>query len=328
MNIAVLGGGSWATAIVKILTTTHDKVFWWVREKEIKESIENKGFNALYLRYCELDKGKIFISNNIHDIIAKADILFFVIPAAFLEISLSDVTKEELKEKKVVSVIKGIVPSCNKIVSNWFKEKYDLPLTSQAVISGPSHAEEIAAEKLTYLTCASHDKNFAEKIADIISCPFVKTVLSDDIEGIEYGAVMKNIYALAAGIAKGIGYGDNFIAVLIANAIQEMELFLEKIEPRNRDVKRLAYLGDLLVTAYSQHSRNRTFGQMIGQGYSVQSAQLEMKMIAEGYYSAKCIHEANLSCNSTLPIAEAVYNILYLNKDRKKEFQSLLSCFQ
>jgi len=328
MNIAVFGGGSWATAIIKILTTTHEHIFWWVREKEIKDSIEESGFNALYLRYCELDNKKITISNDIHRVINEADILFFVIPAAFLEVSLQNVTKEELKGKKIVSAIKGIVPSCNKIVSNFIKDKYDLPLTSQVVISGPSHAEEIAEEHLTYLTCGSHNEALAKEVADIISCPFVKTILSDDIEGIEYGAVMKNIYAMVAGIAFGCGYGDNFVAVLIANALQEMNTFLSKIAPRQRDVKRLVYLGDLLVTAYSQHSRNRTFGQMIGQGYSVQSAQLEMKMIAEGYYSAKSIHEANTQCNCDIPIAEAVYNILYLNKDIKREFAYLISKFK
>lgn len=328
MNIAVFGGGSWATAIIKILTTTHDHVFWWVREKEIKDSIEENGFNALYLRYCELDNKKITISNDIHWVIQKADYLFFVIPAAFLEVSLKDVTKEEFKDKKIISAIKGIVPSCHQIVSNFLRDKYSIPLTSQAVISGPSHAEEIAEEHLTYLTCGSHTEALAKEVADIISCSFVRTVLSDDIEGIEYGSVMKNIYAMAAGIAFGYGYGDNFVAVLISNALQEMERFLDKIAPRQRDLKRLVYLGDLLVTAYSQHSRNRTFGQMIGQGYSVQSAQLEMKMIAEGYYSAKSIHETNLKCNCEIPIAEAVYNILYLNHDIKKEFAHLITKFQ
>lgn len=328
MNIAVFGGGSWATAIVKILTTTHDKVYWWVREQEIKNSIQTNGYNTLYLSYCELDRSKIVISNDIHQIISEADILFFVIPAAFLEISLQEVTKDEFNNKRVVSAIKGIIPSCNKIVSNWFFDKYDLSPERQAVISGPSHAEEIASEKLTYLTCASHDILFAKQVSDIISCRFVKTVLSNDTEGIEYGAVMKNIYALAVGIAKGMGYGDNFIAVLIANATQEMEIFLGEIAPLRRDIKRLVYLGDLLVTAYSQHSRNRTFGQMIGQGYSVQSAQLEMKMIAEGYYSAKSIHISNEQHRVSLPIAEAVYNIIYLNKCKKEEFRILMNKFQ
>ena len=327
MNIAVFGGGSWATAIIKILTSTHDKIYWWVRETEIKSGVETEGYNPLYSSYCELEKQKLVISNDIHEIISDADILFFVIPAAFLEVSLENVNKEEFKNKKIVSAIKGIVPSSNEIVSDFFNKRFDIPLTSLGVISGPSHAEEIAAERLTYLTCASDNEVFAKEISEIINCKFVKTVISDDIAGIEYGAVMKNIYALAAGIAKGMGYGDNFVAVLISNAIQETECFLQNIAPKQRDIKRLVYLGDLLVTAYSQHSRNRTFGQMIGQGYSVQSAQLEMKMIAEGYYSAKCIHDANKQCACTLSIAEAVYNILYGKKNPKKEFSRLLDKF-
>ncbi len=327
MNIAVLGGGSWATAIVKILTTTHDRVFWWVREREIKHGVQTEGYNPLYLSFCELENKKIYVSNDIHEIISKADILFFVIPAAFLEISLSDIDKTEFNNKKIVSAIKGIVPASNEIVSDFFHRKFDISFTNQAVISGPSHAEEIAAERLTYLTCASENEQFAQEVSSIIGCKFVKTVLSDDIAGIEYGAVMKNIYALAAGIAKGMNYGDNFIAVLISNAIQEMERFLDTIAPKQRNVKRLAYLGDLLVTAYSQHSRNRTFGQMIGQGYSVKSAQLEMQMIAEGYYSAQSIHKSNLTHNVHLPIADAVYGILYEGKNPKLEFLSLLDKF-
>ncbi|MBQ7984646.1 MAG: NAD(P)H-dependent glycerol-3-phosphate dehydrogenase [Bacteroidales bacterium] len=327
MNIAVMGGGSWATAIVKILTSTHNKIYWWVRETEIKEGVENDGYNPLYLSFCELEKQKISVSNDIHQVISEADIIFFVIPAAFLEISLQDVNKEEFKNKKIVSAIKGIVPSSNEIVSDYFHRVFDLPFDSLGVISGPSHAEEIASERLTYLTCASENTMFAEEIAKVIGCKFVKTVTSNDIAGIEYGAVMKNIYALAAGIAKGMNYGDNFVAVLISNAIQETERFLDAAAPKQRNIEHLVYLGDLLVTAYSQHSRNRTFGQMIGQGYSVKSAQLEMKMIAEGFYSAQCIHKANQQYGVTLPIAEAVYNILYEKKSPKKEFSRLLDKF-
>lgn len=327
MRVAVFGSGSWATAIVKILSETQDKVYWWVREQEIKDDVEAHGHNPLFLRACELDNTKIEVSTDIHNILSKGDLLFFVIPAAFLEISLCDVSKSEFQNKRIVSAIKGIVPSSNEIVAQFFKNKYDIPYTMQGVVSGPSHAEEIAMERLTYLTCASEDKAFAELIANTIKCRFVNTTLSDDIEGIEYGGVMKNIYALASGIAFGLGYGDNFIAVLIANAVQEMENFLEKVESKQRNIKHLAYLGDLLVTAYSQHSRNRQFGQMIGKGYSVASAKMEMQMVAEGYYSAESIHKTNSKFNVPLPIAEAVYNILYNNHSAKQEFQQLQSVF-
>lgn len=327
MNIAVLGSGSWATAIVKILCETHDKVHWWVREQEIMDGVQSHGHNPLFLSSCDLNREKIEVSTDIHYIINSSDLLFFVIPAAFLEISLSDVTEEEFYGKKVISAIKGIIPSSNEIVAEFFRNKYKIPFTSQGVISGPSHAEEIAMERLTYLTCGSEDENLARTISENIQCRFVKTVLSNDIEGIEYGSVMKNIYALAAGIALGLGYGDNFIAVLIANAAQEMERFLKEVEPRDRDIKRLVYLGDLLVTAYSQHSRNRRFGQMIGKGYSVESAKMEMAMVAEGYYSAQCVHKANEKYKVDLPIAEAVYSILYDKHSANREFKSLLDKF-
>lgn len=327
MNIAVLGSGSWATAIVKILCETHNKVHWWVREQEIMDGVQSHGHNPLFLSSCDLNREKIDVSTDIHYIINNSEFLFFVIPAAFLEISLKDVTEQEFQGKKIISAIKGIIPSSNEIVAEFFRNKYNIPFTLQGVISGPSHAEEIAMERLTYLTCGSEDENLAKTISENIQCRFVKTVLSNDIEGIEYGSVMKNIYALAAGIALGLGYGDNFIAVLISNAVQEMERFLKEVEPRDRDIKRLVYLGDLLVTAYSQHSRNRRFGQMIGKGYSVESAKMEMEMVAEGYYSAQCVHKANEKYKVDLPIAEAVYSILYDKHSAKREFNSLLDKF-
>lgn len=324
MNIAVLGSGSWATAIVKILCENHDKVFWWVREEEIKESVQHHGHNPLFLRSCELNNRKIEVSTDINTIINNADILFCVIPSAFIEKSFESVAMESMTNKIIVTATKGMIPSSNKIVSLFFKERYNIPYSSQVVISGPSHAEEIATERLTYLTCGSENKELALKISSAISCKYVKTILSDDIEGIEYAGVLKNVYALAAGIAFGLGYGDNYIAVLISNASIEMKRFLDVVDKRERNVNRLVYLGDLLVTAYSQHSRNRTFGQMIGKGYSVKSAQIEMQMIAEGYFSVNGIHNLNQKLGVDVPIVDAVYRILYDEACPHKEF-SLLS---
>ncbi len=324
MNIAVLGSGSWATAIVKILCETQDKVFWWVREEEIKESVLSHGHNPLFLRSCELNKYKIEISTDIEVVIRNADLLFCVIPSAFIEKSFENVSCEAMTSKTIVTATKGMIPSSHKIVSLFFKERYSVPYSSQAVISGPSHAEEIAVERLTYLTCGSENTELAKTVARLISCRYVKTVLSDDIEGIEYAGVLKNVYALAAGIAFGLGYGDNYIAVLISNASIEMKHFLDVVNKKERDINRLVYLGDLLVTAYSQHSRNRSFGQMIGKGYSVRSAKIEMQMIAEGYYSVNGIHELNKELKVDIPIVEAVYNILYNEACPNQEF-SLLS---
>ncbi|MCI7465209.1 MAG: NAD(P)H-dependent glycerol-3-phosphate dehydrogenase, partial [Bacteroidales bacterium] len=320
MNIAVLGSGSWATAIVKIATQTHTKVYWWVREQEIVQAVENFGHNPLYLRSCELDRERIIVSSDLKMIVSKATDIILVIPAAFVAGSLQSLCPKDFEGKRIICATKGIIPQTNQIVADYIRDYFNVRDENQAVISGPSHAEEIAQERLTYLTVGSCNDEFAKQVAEGLKCRFVKTTTSSDIRGIEYGAVMKNIYALAAGIARGAGYGDNFVAVLIANAAQEMGAFLAVAAPQERDTNRFVYLGDLLVTAYSQHSRNRTFGQMIGQGYSVKSAQLEMAMVAEGYYAAECIDKANRSIGVSLPIARAVYEILYEGKSADEEF--------
>lgn len=328
MNIAVLGSGSWATAIVKIATQTHTKVYWWVREQEIVQAVENFGHNPLYLRSCELDRERIIVSSDLKMIVSKATDIILVIPAAFVAGSLQSLCPKDFEGKRIICATKGIIPQTNQIVADYIRDYFNVRDENQAVISGPSHAEEIAQERLTYLTVGSCNDEFAKQVAEGLKCRFVKTTTSSDIRGIEYGAVMKNIYALAAGIARGAGYGDNFVAVLIANAAQEMGAFLAVAAPQERDTNRFVYLGDLLVTAYSQHSRNRTFGQMIGQGYSVKSAQLEMAMVAEGYYAAECIDKANRSIGLSLPIARAVYEILYEGKSADEEFKRLSELFK
>ena len=328
MNIAVLGSGSWATAIVKIATQTHTKVYWWVREQEIVQAVENFGHNPLYLRSCELDRERIIVSSDLKMIVSKATDIILVIPAAFVAGSLRSLCPKDFEGKRIICATKGIIPQTNQIVADYIRDYFNVRDENQAVISGPSHAEEIAQERLTYLTVGSCNDEFAKQVAEALKCRFVKTTTSSDIRGIEYGAVMKNIYALAAGIARGAGYGDNFVAVLIANAAQEMGAFLAVAAPQERDTNRFVYLGDLLVTAYSQHSRNRTFGQMIGQGYSVKSAQLEMAMVAEGYYAAECIDKANRSIGVSLPIARAVYEILYEGKSADEEFKRLSELFK
>ena len=328
MNIEVLGSGSWATAIVKIATQTHTKVYWWVREQEIVQAVENFGHNPLYLRSCELDRERIIVSSDLKMIVSKATDIILVIPAAFVAGSLQSLCPKDFEGKRIICATKGIIPQTNQIVADYIRDYFNVRDENQAVISGPSHAEEIAQERLTYLTVGSCNDEFAKQVAEGLKCRFVKTTTSSDIRGIEYGAVMKNIYALAAGIARGAGYGDNFVAVLIANAAQEMGAFLAVAAPQERDTNRFVYLGDLLVTAYSQHSRNRTFGQMIGQGYSVKSAQLEMAMVAEGYYAAECIDKANRSIGVSLPIARAVYEILYEGKSADEEFKRLSELFK
>ncbi len=312
-RIAVIGGGSWATAVVKMLVDNlaSKEIFWWMRNQDAVKSIQTFKRNPNYLSAVKLDLPPENVSTDIHYIIAQADIIVLNVPAAFLADALEGVSKEQLAGKILVSAIKGIVPESNQIIGEFLQVNYDIPINDIVVLSGPCHAEEVSQEKLSYLTLASQAPETAEAVASLIETHYIKTNISDDIYGTEYGAVLKNIYAIASGICHGVGFGDNFQAVLISNAIREMQRFVAVVHPINRDIKESAYLGDLLVTAYSQFSRNRTFGNMIAKGYTVKSAQLEMNMIAEGYYASKCIHQINKMHKVDLPICRAVYAILY-----------------
>lgn len=309
----MIGGGSWATAIIKMLAdnfTTKD-IYWWMRSSEAISHIKKYRHNPNYLSSVEIRIPEENISNDISEIIGRADYILLNVPAAFLKETLAPITAAQLRGKKVISAIKGIVPDENLIIGEFLNGKYGIPFEDIVVISGPCHAEEVALEKLSYLTIASMDLSLAQDFASLLNTRYIKTNISDDIFGTEYAAVLKNIYAVASGICHGIGYGDNFQAVLISNAIREIKRFVEAVHPISRDIKESAYLGDLLVTAYSQFSRNRTFGNMIGKGYTVKSAQLEMNMIAEGYYAVKCMHHINKKYKVDMPISRAVYAILY-----------------
>ena len=300
-RIAIVGGGSWATAIAKILLETNEHINWFMRNIETINAFKELNHNPRYLCSVDFDLSRISFTDNLDKLIARSDIIIFAIPSAFLKNVVAKATRP-LKDKIVVSAIKGMIPDDNLIIGEFFHQQYEVPLEQIVVISGPCHAEEIALERLSYL---------ARLVSQLFNCHYVKTTISDDIYGTEYAAVMKNIIAIAAGICHGLRYGDNFQAVLVSNAIQEMERFVAAVHPIERDIKSSAYLGDLLVTAYSQFSRNRTFGTMIGKGYSVKSAQMEMLMIAEGYFGVKGIKEINDQYNVHMPITNAVYNILY-----------------
>ena len=312
-NIAVIGGGSWATAIVKMLTDNliDKKICWWMRCAESVEHVRKYKRNLRYLGSVEIKLPEEQVSNDLKSVVSQSDWILLCVPAAFLKDALSDITPEDLKGKKIISAIKGIVPEHNLIVGEFMNQHYGIPLEDILVISGPCHAEEVALEKLSYLTIASPDTDSAANFAQLLTTRYIKTNVSEDIYGTEYAAVLKNIYAVASGICHGLGYGDNFQAVLIANAIREISRFVDVVHPIDRDINESAYLGDLLVTAYSQFSRNRTFGNMIGKGYTVKSAQLEMNMIAEGYYAVKSLHQINKNHKVHMPICRAVYAILY-----------------
>lgn len=309
----MIGGGSWATAIIKMLSNNirEKGIFWWMRNTDAIEHIKRYHHNPNYLSAAEVNIPAANISDNICEIIHAANYIILNVPAAFLKDTLKAVNPEDFKGKKIVSAIKGIVPDENQIIAEFLHEKFAVPFEDILVISGPCHAEEVALEKLSYITIASIDVEAATYFASLLNTRYLKTNVSDDIFGTEYAAVLKNIYAVASGICHGVGYGDNFQAVLISNAIREINRFVDAVHPISRDIKESAYLGDLLVTAYSQFSRNRTFGNMIGKGYTVKSAQLEMNMIAEGYYAASCMHVINKKYKVDMPISRAVYAVLY-----------------
>lgn len=324
-RVAVIGGGSWGTAIVKILSDASggDSVRWWMRNPDQISYIKKYGRNPGYLSSVNLQVNRKNVSNNLRRVIADSDVLIFCIPAAFLKETLSGIAPADLREKKIVSAIKGFVPEDNMIVGEFFNKRYEVPFQALAVATGPCHAEEVALEKLSYLTFASQNKTLARTVARLFSARYIQPNVSDDIYGTEYAAVLKNIFAIASGICHGLGYGDNFQAVLISNAIQEIKRFVDGVHPIDRDIKESAYLGDLLVTAYSQFSRNRTFGNMIGKGYSAKTAQMEMNMIAEGYFAVKCLYEINREYGIPMPICEAVYSILYENQPPALAIRSL-----
>ncbi len=309
-NIGIIGGGSWATALAKIVSENAHHVNWWMRDGEQVQHLLKFHHNPKYLQSVAFNPEVIHPSTNLEEVIQHSKIIIVAIPSAFIHQTLGNL-KLPLTDKIFVSAVKGIVPEFHSIPARYIHKQFNISYEQIGVISGPCHAEEVALERLSYLTISSQDKETAEQIAAMLNCRYIKTTLSDDIFGTEFSAVLKNIYAIAAGICHGLGYGDNFQAVLISNAIQETERFVDGIKEMHRDVKSSAYLGDLLVTAYSQFSRNRTFGNMIGKGYSVKSAQMEMNMVAEGYYAVKSIIEINKKFNIDIPIIQSVYNILY-----------------
>jgi len=324
LKYAVFGAGSWATAIVKMLCENLTEVGWYMRSAYTKEHLLREQHNPNYLSSVEFHLEQLKLSNDINEMAAYADVLIFVIPSAFMHSELEKLTVD-ISDKIIVSAVKGIIPESGLLVGEHFHKEYKVSFENIAIIAGPCHAEEVALERLSYLTISCADAKKAEDIASKLSCHYIKTKISDDIIGTEYAVMLKNIYAIAAGIAHGLGYGDNFQSVLMSNAIREMKRFIKKMHNMKRNINNSAYLGDLLVTGYSVFSRNRMFGNMIGKGYTVKSAQMEMSMIAEGYYATKSAHLLNEKNNkrTKLPIIDAVYEILYEGKDPKKTFKAL-----
>ena len=322
-KIAVIGSGSWATAIVKILCNNANKVNWYFRNQSDIDHMNQYGHNPRYLSSVQFDIDKLNLSSNLLETLMQAEVIILAVPSAFINNTLKNIPIEVFKDKTFFSAIKGIVPEYNLIVGEYLNTVFQVPLDNIGVITGPCHAEEVALEKLSYLTLASRDITKADDLCEYMRCRYIKCSSSDDIYGTELSAVLKNVIAVAGGICHSLGYGDNFLSVLVSNAIQEIDRFVAAVHPIDRDTKASAYLGDLIVTAYSQFSRNRMFGAMLGKGYSVKNAQLEMNMIAEGYYAVKCVAEINKKYNVHMPITDAVNNIIYNHKDAKHEMELL-----
>ncbi|MFM7310064.1 MAG: NAD(P)H-dependent glycerol-3-phosphate dehydrogenase [Flavobacteriales bacterium] len=310
-RVGVLGGGSWATAQVKLLCNHSDQVNWWMRNKEAIDHIRQFGHNPNYIQSIEFDLEKLNVTDDLQAVIDQSDYIVVAIPSAFLHETIQHHKPTGLENKVLFSAIKGIINEFDAIPARYFHKQLGVPYENIGIVCGPCHAEEVALEKLSYLTIGCHDIEKANEMAKILACRYIKTTTTEDVFGAELAAILKNVYAVASGICHGLGYGDNFQAVLISSAIREMERFIETVNETHRDVKSSAYLGDLLVTGYSPYSRNRTFGTMVGKGYSVKWATIEMNMVAEGYYATRGIHEINKKFGADIPIADAVYRILY-----------------
>ena len=327
-KIAIIGGGSWATAIAKIVVGHTHHIGWYMRRDDRIEDFKRMGHNPAYLMSARFNVDEIFFSSDINKIVQNYDTLVFVTPSPYLKNHLKKL-KTRISDKFIITAIKGIVPDENLVCSEYFHQVYDVPYENLACIGGPSHAEEVALERLSYLTVGCSDTDKAHAFAnDCLASEYIKTKTSSDVIGIEYSSVLKNVYAIAAGICGGLKYGDNFQAVLMSNAVQEMHRFLTAVHPIDRCMYDSVYLGDLLVTSYSNFSRNRTFGTMIGKGYSVKSAQIEMEMIAEGFFGTKCMKEINRHMHVNMPILDAVYNILYERISPQIEIKLLTDSFR
>ncbi|MDR0232586.1 MAG: NAD(P)-binding domain-containing protein [Dysgonamonadaceae bacterium] len=326
-KIAIMGGGSWATAIAKIVMTTQNEINWYMRRPEQIEEFSNYRHNPYYLTGVKFDISKVTFYSKINDVVRNSDTLIFATPSPYLKQHLRRL-RGKLEDKFVISAIKGIVPDENVLVSDYFSKFYKVPIENMAVLGGPCHAEEVALERLSYLSIACQNTENAQVFASVFKNHYVKTSISNDVVGIEYASVLKNVYAIVSGICHGLKYGDNFQSILISNSIIEMNRFIDAVKPFDRNICDSAYLGDLLVTAYSRFSRNRIFGTMIGKGYSVKTAQVEMEMIAEGYFGTKCIKEINEIYKVDMPILDTIYSILYERKSPMLAIRRLTETFK
>ena len=327
MNVAVLGSGSWATALAKIVMHNVAEINWYIRKQETIDEFREIRRNPNHLEWAYFDISRINFSNDINQVLSEAELVILAVPSPYVKDVLAEITVD-MSQKKLISAVKGMIPGDNILVTDYLHQHFHVPENNLGMITGPCHAEEIALERLSYLTIGCKDTANAREWQKLFDTPYVRTTPSNDMKGLEYASVMKNIYAIAAGMCTSLRYGDNFQAVLLTNAMHEIVRFTKAVSDVPRDITDSGYLGDVLVTAYSNFSRNRQFGQMIGMGYSVKAAQTEMEMVAEGYYGTKAIHLANKTMGVDIPIVEAMYQILYKRKSPKTTIKELTQKFQ
>ncbi|MCM1489648.1 MAG: NAD(P)-binding domain-containing protein [Muribaculum sp.] len=327
-KVAVLGGGSWATALAKLLLKNCDRIGWYMRSEDKIDEFRKTGHNPSYLTDVSFEIDRIDFSADINEVASAADTLVVAMPSPYFLPEFSKLTVD-LSGKNMVSAVKGIVPDRNMIITDYLEQDRGVDRNNMLVIGGPCHAEEVALERLSYLTIGCRDVDKARAFAALLASARMKTIISDDVDGIEYAAVLKNVYAIAAGMVNGMKSGDNFMAMLVSNSIREMRKFVDTIAPMPRDIDLSAYLGDLLVTAYSRFSRNHNFGSMIGKGYSVKVAMMEMSMVAEGYYGTKCIYEINSreGLHVQMPILNMVHSVLYGGVNARRAMKALAETF-
>jgi glycerol-3-phosphate dehydrogenase (NAD(P)+) len=331
MQFGIIGSGSWATALAKLLTDNGNHINWWIRNDDTIKTLQSRRHNPHYLHAAYFNVSQLALSSNIAEVVANSDVLVIATPSAYAESALNNLNKITFENKKVISAIKGILPSKNQLLNDFLKEEFDFKIENYFTVLGPCHAEEVASEKLSYLTFSGVDENVAKQLSIYFKTDYLNVVTNHDVVGVQYAAILKNIYALGAGIAHGLEYGDNFLSVYITNAADEMVRFLKQLvwnneteeEQKKINYSTSVYLGDLLVTCYSLYSRNRTFGNMIGKGYSVKAAQLELNMVAEGYNASKCIHIKNEVVKANIPMVETIYEILWKGLSAQEGFKKI-----
>jgi len=321
-KIAFLGCGSWGGALGRILADKNFDVTMWHRNKDVVSSLNETRQHYLI---PELTFPKnINFTSDISSVLRPATIVVFAIPSQSIRKLITEYKSDFNQGQLIVNVAKGIeidtLLTVSEVINDVLGDNYNKTIT----LSGPSHAEEVVRKHPTTLVAASSDLDSAQKIQNLFATDMLRTYRNKDIKGVELGGSMKNVIAIAAGICDGIGYGDNSKAALITRGMAEITRLGKTMGGKRKTFRGLSGFGDLIVTCLSKHSRNRQLGQAIGEGRSLQDVTSEMNMVAEGIYTAKSVHQLRLKHNVEMPIHEAIYQVLFEDKDPKSSVVELM----